>query len=151
MAGKAKSARLRKCLAAGDVLALFPLMRDWSEKELRALLRDVGGFYESSAARIAGRKRRLSKELAALRSEMPAAAGALASLDPGSFSPEGIQRALDRGEGEVLARLMAICSGISSVAVYYIGERKKNGKGKRGGQGKRQPQASAPEEKRRRP
>src|SRR5271170_1618878 len=38
------SDRLRKAIGAGDVLALFPLLKDWSTEELAALIEDVDEF-----------------------------------------------------------------------------------------------------------
>jgi hypothetical protein len=96
------TARLQKCLAAGEVLALFPLLRDWPESELRALLDDVAAFHRQS--------------LTALDSGYGGEA-----LKAENFLSPVRSKALDDARDEVAMRLMITCSEIASVAMYYLG------------------------------
>ena len=42
------SKRLKACFASGGITGLFPLLKDWPVRELKALLRDVEAFYSDT-------------------------------------------------------------------------------------------------------
>ena len=85
---------VNECVAEGDVLALFPLMKDWDRAKLNALLEEIERADESATD----------------------AWGALA-LQAENFLSKRRSEALDK------ARMEAFCmlSEIASVAYYYIG------------------------------
>lgn len=52
--------RLQRCIEAGDVFALFPLLKDWPADELRALLKDIEAHYAETQKRIQAVQNELS-------------------------------------------------------------------------------------------
>jgi len=98
------SERLRKCFDAGGVAALFPLLKEWTEEELTALLGDVDTFYGVSLEKIGARAREMRK--GTKRGKAGTA----------------VRAVLARAQGKVEMHLVAICSEISSVAQYYLHE-----------------------------
>lgn len=44
--------RLKKCFDANSISVLFPMLKDWSQEELSALIVDIDDFYEDSVNKI---------------------------------------------------------------------------------------------------
>lgn len=44
--------RLQKCIDAGGIVELFPLLSDWTKDELRALCADIDALYAEQEAAI---------------------------------------------------------------------------------------------------
>ena len=101
------SERLKKCISTGSVEALFPLLRDWPKKELRALLKDVEAFYDGYMRVVDGRLREIAKRLEGISEPQ-------LRLLP--LATKAFRR-------DVAFRLLAICSEISSVALYYLAKK----------------------------
>ena len=100
------SKRLKKCFASGGITGLFPLLKDWPVRELKALLRDVEAFY-SDTTKILDAK---SKEFSGLLES---------AVDHGVLI-----KALGSARKNVNLHLMEVCSEIDSVALYWIEQRK---------------------------
>jgi len=100
--------RLKACFDAGDVLALFPLLKDWNTAELRALVKDVEKFHTENADALEGGY----KELV---------------FRPENFLSRSRSKALDHAATRSGMDLMAMCSEILSVAEFYLGQAKTSG------------------------
>ena len=100
------SKRLKKCFASGGITGLFPLLKDWPVKELKALLKDVEAFY-SNTAKILDTK---SKEFSGLLKS--------------SVDHELLTKALGSARKNVNLHLMEVCSEIDSVALYWLEQKK---------------------------
>lgn len=96
--------RLRACLDAGDVVALFPLLKDWPEVELLALIADVEAFHEESAKSLEVGHRELA-------------------FKPENFLSRARSKALDTAVKGKDMELMAMSSEIISVALFYLEEK----------------------------
>jgi hypothetical protein len=101
------SERLKKCISTGSVEALFPLLRDWPKKELKALLKDVETFYDGYMKVVDGRLKKIVTRLKGISEPQ------LRLLPPAT-------KAFRR---DVAFRLLALCSEISSVALYYLAKK----------------------------
>ena len=93
--------RLRKCIDAGGVVELFPLLKDWSEDELKALVEDCNKLHEEFMAEM-GLK---YKE---------------AVFKPENFFSQTRAKALDDAKKEAFFTSLGICSEVSSVAQFYL-------------------------------
>lgn len=98
------SDRLQRALDAGDVLALFPLFKDWPTGELLALLDDVDAFCMESYNAIdeAWKKK---------------------AFEAPVFFSESASRILDRLRDEKKQMVMLTMSEICSVVQFYLKER----------------------------
>jgi len=96
--------RLKQCLAAGDVLALFPLLKYWPKAELVALLADTDAFYDESQAVID----KAYQELA---------------FRPENFLSGVRSGAIDKAVEDKRMEVLAMCSEIASVAFHYLEEK----------------------------
>ena len=106
--GKAKvpSDRLRKAVAAGSVERLFFVLKDWPIRELKALLRDVNAFYDLTMKRLDDKWQELV-------------------FRPEIFLSKKASEVVDAGRDHARRRLLSVCSEISSVALFYVGEKGK--------------------------
>ena len=95
------SERLQKCFEAGDVTALFPLMREWPESELRALMLDIEDYCKS----FDGKMDLAYKELA---------------FKPENFVSTIRSLAVDEAVRDVRMDNEIMCSEIASVALFYL-------------------------------
>jgi hypothetical protein len=98
------SERLQKVLSAGDVLALFPLLKDWPTDELQALLKDIE---EYTAANYDTIDREWEKFI----------------FQPAAFFDQAVSRKLGRVRDEKKMEVMAVMSEICSVAILYLERR----------------------------
>jgi hypothetical protein len=96
--------RLRKCIDAGDVLALFPLLKDWPDDELVALVADVEAIGQEAESVIDANYR-----TEAMRVE--------------NFFSRERSAAVDQAHRDARMQVFAMASEIISVALYYLGER----------------------------
>lgn len=94
--------RLQKCIDAGSVEALFPLLKDWPEEELRALLDDIDAHYEQYNQKIDE----------AYQEHV---------FKPENFFNKTRSKTLDKVRDEYKMTILIMCSEISSVALYYLG------------------------------
>lgn len=97
--------RLQTCLDAGSVVALFPILKDWSRQELQALLVDVDEFHKTHSHTIGQLYRKTS-------------------LIPAVFFSPTLSDAVDDAADEMSRDLIIMCSEIASVALYYLEEGK---------------------------
>lgn len=95
--------RLQKCLDAGDVLALFPLLKDWPDSELRALLDDIEAYHRAWSELLESTQR-----IDAMKME--------------NFLSAERSAQLDRLYDAARSGLLALTSEIASVAYYYLGD-----------------------------
>jgi len=95
--------RLKICVEAGDVLRLFPLLKDWTEDELRALLKDIEAFHDEGTKQI-----EKAHETEIFKAE--------------NFLSKARSRVLDRSVDQAHLDLLAICAEIASVAMFYLGD-----------------------------
>lgn len=93
--------RLKRCIEAGSVVALFPLLRDWPEAELRALIRDARHHYDRGSAEILKAWNR-------------------AVFLPEVFFSQSKSKALDEIRREMDSDCFIVCTEICSVATYYL-------------------------------
>lgn len=93
--------RMQTCLDAGSSAALFPILKDWDEAELRALVLDVSTYYERECERI---------------DEV----WGKAAVEPSAFFSKGISEALDGHRDAAKLSVRGICSEIAAVALYYL-------------------------------
>ncbi len=95
--------RLKKCVETGDVLALFPLLKDWSQDELRALLADI----EAQCAEAIEKNDAKHRELA---------------FEPTNFFSRARSKAVDDAAKQAHIQIVGMLSEIASVALYYLRE-----------------------------
>ena len=93
--------RLQKCLDAGSVVGLFPLLHDWSRAELEALMADVELFHQELEAKVDCAFRELA-------------------FQPQTFFSNQQSQALAQATSEARMHAMIICSEICSVALFYL-------------------------------
>ena len=98
--------RLRACFDAGGTVALFPLLKDWSKAELRALLADAKAYNT------------------AVQPIIDQAHGDLA-LKAENFLSATRSASVDAARRQVEIDLLAMCSEIVSVCYFYLGEKEK--------------------------
>ena len=96
------SDRLQKALDAGDVLALFPLLKDWPADELNALMEDARAYQAASSAAIDEGWEKLA-------------------VQPSIFFDKTISEELDRVRDEKKMEIMFTAAEICSVALFYLG------------------------------
>lgn len=98
--------RLKRCLDAGSLMDLFPLLSDWPLDELKELVKDVEKFHEETIGNLeTGHKTE--------------------SLLPQNFFSKESSDALDGFFESVSEHVEIVCSEILSVALYYKGLREK--------------------------
>lgn len=102
MSTELKTERLQKCFDAGSVVDLFPLLKDWPRSELSALLEDIDRYADSANDAIDS-----AHKEQAFRPEM--------------FFSRKRSEELDKAVHSVAMDIFAMCSEISSVALYYLG------------------------------
>jgi hypothetical protein len=95
--------RLRTCFDAGGVVALFPVLKDWSRAELRALLADVKAY--STAVQ-----------------PIIAQAHADLALKTENFFSRERSASIDKAKQQIELDLLGVCSEICSVAYFYLGD-----------------------------
>ncbi len=95
--------RVGKCLAAGSVDNLFPLLKDWTQAELRALVEELDASYEASCAGI--------DEAYGVAAKTPMGRTAAGKLG------------LDAVRNKYKKDVMIVFSEISSVAQFYLEEK----------------------------
>jgi hypothetical protein len=99
------SNRLKQTLEVGNVLALFPILKDWSTDELKALIQDANDL------------------CAATQDEIDKAWKCLAFQPTVLLSPnkqfQELAHVCDEGKLKVAAALSEICS----VAMFYLEQR----------------------------
>ena len=93
--------RLQKCLDAGGVFALFALLQDWPQHELRALVADVESYAETADRGIDDKWK-----AEAFRLE--------------NFVNRKWAQALDQARDDAHMQVLAVASEIISVAMYYL-------------------------------
>jgi hypothetical protein len=98
------SDRLRRVLEIGDVVGLFPMLKDWPTEELQALLKDVEDYALFADAAIDR-----AWASTAFRSDV--------------FLNPDASKMLDHIRDEARVELIAATSEISSVAIFYLNER----------------------------
>ena len=96
--------RLRKCIDAGGVVELFPLLKDWPKDELKALVNDCGKLHEEFMAEVGVKYKE-------------------AVFKPENFFSQTRAKALDDAKKEAFFTSLGICSEISSVALFYLDRR----------------------------
>lgn len=89
---------------AGSVERLFPLLKDWSKEELKALLGDVEKHHGEALG------------------EIEKARGAEA-LKPENFFSGWRSKRVDAAAGRAKLQVMLVCAEIVSVAEYYLARR----------------------------
>jgi len=110
------SDRLKRVLAVGETLALFPVLKDWTTEELKALLVDVDAYYDHIMVEIEN-------------------AWKVKALQPENFFYRGKADAIDKERKDASLGIMATCSEICSVVFYYLGERGEDGEDEETSQG----------------
>jgi hypothetical protein len=95
--------RLQKCLEAGSIQALFPLLSDWPQDELRALLDDIEECYKAERLRT---KALTQKYL----------------FMPENFLNDSNAKAILEAEKAANINALAIFSEIRSVVMHYLPE-----------------------------
>jgi hypothetical protein len=98
------SERLKTVLGAGDVFALFPILKDWTTDELKALLKDLEDYTDASYVAID-------------------TAWEKTAMTPGVFLSETLSKTLDKLRDEKRTEVMMAASEICSVAIFYLQER----------------------------
>lgn len=93
--------RMKTCLDAGSVEALFPLLKDWSVGELQALMKEL----EETEDRF---NRDIKKETARQ------------ILRPEAFFNDRMANIIIEADNKVSMEFLSVCSEIASVAVYYL-------------------------------
>ena len=93
--------RLKTCLEAGSVEALFPVLKDWPQGELRALLEDINAHWKVADAQIDDTWQKF-----AFRPEV-------------FLSPQTSQQC-DRVVKAIRNELFGVLSEVSSVALFYL-------------------------------
>lgn len=93
--------RLRQCLDAGSVVALFPLLSDWTADDLLALLGEIDSFYEAE-------RKRLAEIYGGL------------VFKPEIFFSRKASVSLDRARDDAGMNLVACLAEIASVAMHYL-------------------------------
>ena len=93
--------RLQKCIDAGGVVELFPLLKDWSEDELKALVEDCNKLHEEN---VDGIERAYKEQV----------------FKPEMFLNRANSKALDEAKKKAYCDSLGICSEISSVAQFYL-------------------------------
>ena len=96
--------RMNKVLAAGSTTALFPVLKDWSTEELKALLKDVDAHYDF----LEGATDTAWKD---------------AALQPEHFFNRSASAELDAQRKKLKIEILGMCSEICSVAIFYLRER----------------------------
>lgn len=92
--------RLKRCLDAGSLMDLFPLLSDWPLDELKELIKDVEKFHEETIRNLeSGYKKE--------------------SLLPQNFFSQERPRALDGFFKPASEHVEIVCSEIISVALFY--------------------------------
>ena len=86
---------------------MFPVLGKWPQKELKALLKDVELFHQVSLEKLGYKVKQWTKGLGHSKADTTLRAAAKHAHDAVAF------------------RLMAVCSEIDSVAIYYIKGMKK--------------------------
>ena len=95
--------RLKKCIEAGGVVNLFPLLKDWTKEELAALCADIDDYHGEQAKAIDEKWK-------------------LDAFKTNNFFSKRNSTALDFARDNALIDLVALCSEIYSVALYYLGD-----------------------------
>ena len=98
------SERLKAVFAVGGTIALFPVLKDWSTVELRALLADVDAYYDFLNA-------------------ATDAAWQDTVLQVDYFFNRGKSALLDKQFKQMKIEILGMCSEICSVVYYYLNER----------------------------
>jgi hypothetical protein len=101
------SARLKECFQSGGVLGLFPLLKTWSKKELKALLKDVEVFHQVSLEKLERKSKEMTVKLKPIKER------------------KLVREAVKYAHEKLALRLLIVCSEIDSVAIYYLKEGKK--------------------------
>ncbi len=96
------SERLRQCFRSGGVVGLFPVLGKWSQEELKALLKDVELFHQVSLEKLDRKVKAWTKGLGHGQAD------------------NNLRAAVKHAHDTVAFRLMAVCSEVNSVAMYYI-------------------------------
>jgi len=95
------SERLKRCIDAGSVECLFPLLSKWSEEELQALVADLDDYYEEVTTEFEATFQR-------------------EAFRPEVFLNKQASQRLDAAHKQAHLDAMAMCSEIGSVAFYYL-------------------------------
>jgi hypothetical protein len=98
------SERLQRVLEIGDTLALFPVLRDWTTKELQALLEDLDEFSAANYKAIDEAWKQI-----AFKQEV--------------FLSRALSKDLDKIRDEKKMTVLTVMSEICSVAIFYLHER----------------------------
>jgi hypothetical protein len=93
--------RLQKCIDAGEVVELFPLLKEWPEDELKALVNYCGKLHEEFMAEVGVKYKE-------------------AVFKPENFFNQTRAKALDEAKKEAFFTSLAICSEVSYVAQFYL-------------------------------
>jgi hypothetical protein len=101
MEGAGVTERLRKALDAGGVVNLFPLLADWSNADLRALINDCEGHYTEAVAAIDAAKYK-------------------AIFTPEIFFSNRAADVVNKAAKDAVMEVLAVTSEICSVAYYYL-------------------------------
>jgi hypothetical protein len=96
------SARLKECFQSGGVLGLFPLLKTWPKKELKALLKDVEVFHQVSLEKLERKSKEMVTHLKPLKER------------------KLVRAAVKDVKNKLMWKLMVVCSEIDSVAMYYL-------------------------------
>lgn len=99
----ASRARVKRCVEAGSIEALFPLLKDWPKSELEALIDDIEGLYDEALEKVDGEWARRV-------------------MESGNFLDAARGRTLDKSHDDVRFHLLIACSDIQSVALYCLGQ-----------------------------
>ena len=95
------SSRLQQCIETGSVVALFPLLKDWPQSELEALIADIESYYQEATQDIEN----LYQNKVFL---------------PENFLSRHRSMALDQALDKAQINTIAFCSEIASVALHYL-------------------------------
>ena len=101
------SERLKKCFRAGGVVGLFPVLSQWSQEEIKALLKDVELFHRTSLEKLDRKVQKWIKDLGNSRAD------------------NSVRAAIKHAHDTLAFRLMVVCSEIDSVAMYYVKGKKR--------------------------
>jgi hypothetical protein len=93
--------RLQKCLDAGSVAELFPMLSTWEQPELKALLADIEKFYDDSQGSI---EKAYKDSL----------------FEPSNFFSKRRGEELDNAYRDNWQSLFSTCAEVASVAMFYL-------------------------------
>src|SRR5271157_401402 len=102
------SERLKKCFAAGNVIALFAVLKDWPLEELKAAGEDLQLFHDVAVKGIEATADKFAKKYIKQRGKVTKASTAFVAEE----------------KDKAICKLDIVCAEIMSVIVYYMTERK---------------------------